>query len=276
MSGTNPNILFRYDEFQIDAQLQDYVRKFWVLDNLMNFKPLAGKQLLPNGCFNLAFIAGNGVVASHQGKKTRLVQGIYLCGQFTSSLSISILAHTKIILAQLFPWTPSMLTQLPLHEITNQVIGISDAIPQLNTLSVGQLLEESQIKVFLSNKILESLHTTKNAKVIQESCLLMRQAGGNMSIKELADAMGYSSRYVEKKFKAHLGLKPKEFATILKVRSLIDELRLFPNRPQLTELAYKYGFYDQAHFIKTFKNILNISPKEFKSPNYILPKGKGF
>jgi len=35
----------------------------------------------------------------------------------------------------------------------------------------------------------------------------------------------------------------------------------------LTSLAYENGYYDQAHFIKDFKEFTGISPKSFFSDN---------
>lgn len=35
----------------------------------------------------------------------------------------------------------------------------------------------------------------------------------------------------------------------------------------LTALAYDAGYYDQAHFIKDFKEFVGISPKQFYADN---------
>lgn len=277
MSIINPGIVFSYRESAIDPSLQEYIRKMWVLDNLLNPKPLTEKQLIPNGCFNLAFIFGQGLEMEQQTGTTLLREGIYLCGQFTNTVSIRIRAHTKITLAQLFPWTPAMLTDLPLHEAKDNILPIHDAFPKLNKLiSIEELQDEQLVRNFLSKRIASSLANSNQTELVKYCCQLIRDAGGNISIKELAGIIGFSTRFVEKKFKSHVGIRPKEFVTILKVRNLIDELKSSTEKPNLTELAFKYDFYDQAHFIKTFKNILGISPKTFQATNYILPtKGKG-
>lgn len=64
-----------------------------------------------------------------------------------------------------------------------------------------------------------------------------------------------------KKFKASTGITPMNYILMKKIfscKALID-----PNS-ELTELAYRYGFSDLAHFSKTFKRYVGISPKKYQ------------
>ncbi|MEO1653090.1 MAG: helix-turn-helix transcriptional regulator, partial [Bacteroidota bacterium] len=256
----------------------DGIRKIWILDNLFNSKPLAGKKILPNGCFNLAFIFGQGLTFHVRDQSYKIKEGVYLCGQFSSQISVEIEAHTKVSLAQLYPWTLSLFGDASQEAHKDRLLPLEEIIGKSRLrITPAELLCEHCILKYLYELLSDIGPQTHIHPFLQEACLLLKNAQGNLSIQHLSQGLRYSSRFVEKKFKNYVGLSPKEFSRILRVRSIIDELKLHPQRPHLTDLGLKYGFYDQAHFIKTFRQVLNISPKEFKAPNYILPlRGVGF
>ena len=58
---------------------------------------------------------------------------------------------------------------------------------------------------------------------------------------------------------------------ILKLRYAVDDLA-YPadDAIHLTRLALVHGFYDQAHFIHSFRTIVNTSPGKFHPPDYVL------
>ncbi|MEO1655216.1 MAG: helix-turn-helix transcriptional regulator [Bacteroidota bacterium] len=270
--------MFSYREYQVELLLQKYIRKVWVLDNLRNPRVLSGKQLLPNGCFNLAFIFGNGVRVAQKSQEELLSEGIYLCGQFTQHVPLRVLAHTKVTLAQLHAWTPSTLACFPLHEIKNRVRPFAHLNPDLrNHLIEIDLEDEAVIMRFLSDSVAPRIRESTKTGLIRQTFLQFKYDRGDTRIQDLSESSGISRRSLEHNFKTGLGITPKELATIIKVRSLVDELKKSPTlRPNLTTLAHQYGFYDQAHFIRVFRQITSISPKAFEADNYFLPQqGKG-
>lgn len=91
------------------------------------------------------------------------------------------------------------------------------------------------------------------------------------SIADIAAASGYSQRRVEQKFKELIGLAPKEIQRILKLRWLVDDLSNFDGNKSLSSLAYRHGFYDQSHFIRSYQHILSGIPSSFNKEDYLLP-----
>jgi AraC-like DNA-binding protein len=65
-----------------------------------------------------------------------------------------------------------------------------------------------------------------------------------------------------KKFKASTGMTPINYILMKKIFS--SKSLIHPNS-DITELAYQYNFCDLAHFSKTFKQYIGISPKKFQS-----------
>ena len=49
-----------YAEYYLSKKAERFVNKVWVLDNSMNDQPVNHKMVIPNGCFNVALVSGNG------------------------------------------------------------------------------------------------------------------------------------------------------------------------------------------------------------------------
>lgn len=64
-----------------------------------------------------------------------------------------------------------------------------------------------------------------------------------------------------KKFKSATGMTPMNYVLMKKIFSC---KRLIQPDSELTEIAYQYNFTDLAHFSKTFKRFIGISPKKYQ------------
>nr|WP_315030225.1 AraC family transcriptional regulator [uncultured Chryseobacterium sp.] len=89
---------------------------------------------------------------------------------------------------------------------------------------------------------------------------------GEMSVKELSENVGWSSRQINRYFTKQLGLSLKSYSTILRFRASLEHIaqgKLFP------ELNYT----DQNHFIKEVKKFSGVAPKELsknKNDRFVL------
>ncbi|QUJ70162.1 AraC family transcriptional regulator (plasmid) [Photobacterium sp. GJ3] len=68
-----------------------------------------------------------------------------------------------------------------------------------------------------------------------------------------------SPRQIERHFQKWLGITPKHYQRILRVRNTIDVIRTTPDI-NLAELAVAQGFSDQAHMTREFSAIACITP----------------
>ena len=65
-----------------------------------------------------------------------------------------------------------------------------------------------------------------------------------------------------KKFKASTGMTPINYILMKKIFS---SKGIIKSDSELTDIAYQYNFTDMAHFSKTFKRFIGISPKKFQA-----------
>lgn len=64
-----------------------------------------------------------------------------------------------------------------------------------------------------------------------------------------------------KKFKSSVGMTPMNYILMKKIFSCKELIK--PNS-ELTQIAYLYSFTDMAHFSKTFKKYIGLSPKTYQ------------
>ena len=78
---------------------------------------------------------------------------------------------------------------------------------------------------------------------------------------------GYSNqslRQIERQFKRWLGITPKHYQRVLRIKKTIGYLRQHPNA-KLADVAHQFGFSDQAHMTREFRAIAEITPGKVSS-----------
>ncbi len=80
-------------------------------------------------------------------------------------------------------------------------------------------------------------------------------------LNELSKMANINKFGFSKKFKTTTGMTPMNY---ILMRKIFSSKKLINSNSELTEIAYKYNFADMAHFSKTFKRFIGISPKKYK------------
>jgi len=75
------------------------------------------------------------------------------------------------------------------------------------------------------------------------------------------EAAEISQRQVERICKIWLGMTPKHYQRILRIKHAIEYLRMNKN-VSLVDVANEFGFSDQAHMTREFKHIACMTPKQ--------------
>ena len=115
------------------------------------------------------------------------------------------------------------------------------------------------IETFLLNRLLSPESIDRIAK---ESVEIITNLKGQVSVDELSEQIKINRRRLERKFSSAIGLSPKQLSKIIRLQST---LKMLANKrfTSLTSIAHEGDYYDQAHFIKDFKEFTGMSPKKF-------------
>ena len=115
-------------------------------------------------------------------------------------------------------------------------------------------------KVHLPNDTGAALTKTQKRLVIE---LIECRLAENISLDELANAVGMSPFHFSRSFKADFGIAPYAYvirARVTKAQEMLRHLKV-----PLKVIALECGFSDQSHFCNTFRKIVGISPTSYQN-----------
>ncbi len=153
----------------------------------------------------------------------------------------------------------------PANELFNLSLSLEEVFDKNKVSELEEKLaiattDQQRIKLveqfFLSQ--LKDIHTDK---LIVEAVKMIYQSNGTIRIRELNEKLFISQSPFEKRFRKVVGTTPKKFANIVRFHNVLSSLE---NTKSLTEICYENNFFDQAHFIRDFKQFTGDTPENFK------------
>jgi len=82
-----------------------------------------------------------------------------------------------------------------------------------------------------------------------------------LRIEDLSKELNLSSATLRNLFREHVGLSPKEYTRILRIKKALQTGN--QNEESLAAMAFDLGYYDQAHFNHDFKLAIGLSPGNY-------------
>ncbi|MBW1658049.1 helix-turn-helix domain-containing protein [Flavobacterium quisquiliarum] len=256
-----------YSEHYLSQKTERFINKIWCLDNSIGESLIENKLVLPNGCFNLAIVTGNGIEVHTSKNKYEMNEGIYFCSQMTNKVLVNIKSKTKVTIVQLHAWTLSMFPKYDLSNFVDSILKIdASELPfkiEINT-DIETLLET--INLYFE----ELSNTNPNKNSIEKIADFIKSHEG-ISVSEISSTLKSSQRLLQIKFKVATGLTIKKYIQILKFRKSVDQMvNADLEKMSLTEIALYNKYFDQSHFIKKFKDVTKTTPKMFDPTSYFL------
>lgn len=154
---------------------------------------------------------------------------------------------------------------LPANELFNLSLSLEDIFEKNKMNEVEEKLSDSttdkQRVEIVEHFLLSQLKDIQTDRLIIEAVKLIYQSSGTIRIRELNEKLCISQSPFEKRFRKVVGTTPKKFASIVRFNSVVDKIN---KAKSLTEICYENSFFDQAHFIKDFKQFTGDTPEHFK------------
>lgn len=115
----------------------------------------------------------------------------------------------------------------------------------------------------LDDFFLEQLAAQGPNDGFERALSVLRASDGRAPFSEVASAAGMSPRHVERLFARELGFPPKTVARVLRFQLALRGLMQKPDEP-LGALAAAAGYFDQAHFVRDFKQFTGGVPRGYR------------
>lgn len=250
-----------YREIAPVPALQPYIKFVWLLDGLDANTNAVPERIFPDGCIELIFNLKK-PLARIDG--TTLIQQptSFVFGQITKAMHILATNTYSVIAVRFTSFGLSAFTQIPSHEFKGIEVGLEnlwgaegkELEDRVNTLATDDAIDA--IQHFFLARLKKQTHSLSSISSIVG---LMEAQGGNQTVKHWADYANLSERQFNRIFNNVIGISPKEY---LKITRFNKVLNLFneSNTEKLITIANQCGYYDQAHFIKDFKEYTGITP----------------
>jgi AraC-like DNA-binding protein len=94
----------------------------------------------------------------------------------------------------------------------------------------------------------------------------IERGGNELRVAALRKETGLSKARLVAAFGAQIGVRPKQYARLVRFRSVLDRLGRAGTR--LSDVALDAGYYDQAHMNAEFRELAGISPTEFLAARF--------
>ena len=89
-----------------------------------------------------------------------------------------------------------------------------------------------------------------------------------LSIADMSEHLGISTRNLQYLFKNHLGMTPKNFINVIRLNAVRKRLRgSHLNRVKISDIANELDFWHMGSFSKEFKKLFQLSPSDILRSN---------
>jgi AraC-like DNA-binding protein len=258
-----------YQVFDPSTSLQPFVKCFWTLEAEASPSPVR-QRVVPDGCMEMIFNYGDRFYQYPEDGSCILQPQSFIFGQITSFLEIAPSGTTGLVATRFLPEGLAPFLDCTVASLENKAVAIQDifgkAGSELEQTIIHSKSNRQRIEL-IENFLLARLEKPGTIDNIARACVeTILKAQGQLEVTELADKLNIHRRNMERKFRTAVGMSPKQLSRVVRLQSALKllEKNKYSN---LTSLAYESGYYDQAHFIKDFKEFTGISPRSFFAEN---------
>lgn len=263
----------RYQVYDPAPALLPYVKCYWSLE-APAAEQASRDRIFPDGCMELVFHYGDLFRKYTAGKAGVIQPRSFVHGQLTQFMELEATGSAGIFSVRFRPGGVRPFMAVGLHEITGAYASTADLWG-----NDGRVLED---------RVLHACDNLRRVKVVEDFLLrrlarvavppkaahairVIAETNGMMDMERLARVCGVSRRHLERVVMPVVGVSPKVLARVVRFQYMLSMLER-GGAGNLTSLALEGGFYDQAHFVRDFKEFTGFSPGQYFSKDLALAK----
>lgn len=242
---------YRYEK--VDPHLSNYVRTLLVLEDFPDSKS-SNLPLFTNGMPTLLCKA----------KSDK--HGITLFGQSVPRKNWTIESNATLFAFFFKPFAIGTIFKLSAKELKEKSIELNLWNPQKAIALRTQFLhaKSSKEKIEILNHFVHS-----QIQVNQRDCEIIRiatdklmQDTSSTALSQLLNELHLTERTFQRIFKKYLGITANEYRRICQFQFALSQLKggYFDKQ---TDVAYANGYFDQSHYIRSFKGFTDTTPDKY-------------
>lgn len=242
-----------YQQFDPHPALKDYVDAYWTATG--DSKELQTERILPDGCIDIIFNLGDDCIVDN-GNATLQHEKVYLVGTMTRFKDNSISSGAHIFGIRFKPAAFSAFYQFDvLHEITDQTIEFDKKFSPDLAKTIHYTTD--YLNEFLLSRLIKPKHNLLS--IVAD----IQDHKGQLSVVTLAQRHYVTTRQLERNFKAHIGITPKEFINLVRYQFTLPLIKDKSSVTSLADISFDQGYYDHAHLTNEIRRYTGLTPSQF-------------
>ncbi|MTI39208.1 AraC family transcriptional regulator [Fulvivirga lutimaris] len=250
-----------YDQIVPDAPLSRIIKSIWWIDSEGD-AAIETQKIVPDGYPEFIIHLGDTFEINISGRWETQAKFL-LAGQIRKHFHLRNTGVAKMLGIKFQPATVNRLFGLDMSELMDDVIAVDQTLGALYELATELSgcsdfsACKSHIEEWFDNRVIQPSELNPVDKAVQE----LIATNGNVRLNQLYEELGVSERTLERQFKKVIGLSPKFYSRIIRFTYIFDQIK--QGKEPWLDITYDSGYYDQAHFIKNFKEFTGESPSAY-------------
>jgi AraC-like DNA-binding protein len=240
----------QYNEVTPHPTLSNFVDAYWTATG--NSTRQIIEKILPDGCVDIIFNLGNDCYTDN-GNFLMKAEKAFLVGTMTRFKETVMDNNTSLLGVRFKPGAVSAFFRfMPLSEITNKTIELE----KLASFDLRKLTESPF--EFLNQELIKNLNKPNHYLLLQIQTI--KKSKGQIKIEELATKHCTTVRQLERNFKEHLGITPKELVNLVRYQNAMKAIEQRKATQSILSIAFDFGYYDHSHLANDFKRYTGSTP----------------
>lgn len=255
-----------YEAFPPHSDLAAIVKCYWILEVPEDIE--APKQrIIPDGCIEMCFLLGDDIKRYTSESDFTIQPRAMIIGQITQPYFVQPTGYVNSFAVRFYPYGFANFVNQPIHDLADKDTPLTSLFDEHSAKALEQKIIEAEstqarieaVEGFLLSKLADQPVIDKIVKSTVEA---LSSTKGKDSISSILDNNMSKRRSLERKFSKQIGISPKQLGRIIRLQAAL-KLMLNNTGEKLTQIAYESEYYDQAHFIKDFKDFTGTNPKDY-------------
>ncbi len=255
-----------YRTFQPHADLASLVKCYWTLE-VPAREGDQRQRILPDGCIEMAFILGDDIKRYTSGDEFILQPRAMVLGQTIEPFYIEPTGYVNTFAVRFYPYGFSNFVTVPVKDLANKETPLDRLFEEKTATELAQEISqaagaEQRIEIIESFLLVRLNDRSTIDAIVKSTVDALWATKGSQPISSILKDDLSKRRQLERKFFKQVGVSPKQLGKVIRLQAALKML-LNRDRESLTEIAYESAYYDQAHFIRDFREFTGINPKDF-------------
>lgn len=252
-----------YVEHRPRPELAPYLECLWEVSD-PRARPRAPERIVPDGCPEL-IVHLRDCFARRVGRRWIVQPRAFLAGTLTQPWFLRAGRRIRTFGIRFRPGATTAVIPVamaaavdrerPLRDLVGHACAhaLTDALGRARTAARRVSLAES----WLLERVAERPASRDD---VRDAVAVILQSRGQAQVANVARALGWSRRRLERVFKRGLGIRPKLYARIVRLNAALATLDE-AERSAAVDFALEAGYFDQAHLLRDFRLLAGRTPR---------------